>query len=72
MEIITIVKQKKNWIVQREQAANSTLFWQSDILKVYVKGAMPMKECGRVINIAMNYQIAIGGRAAELKGFKGW
>ena len=70
MEIITIVQDKQHWIVQAGIAPKARLYWISPILRVYVLGALPMREFGRVANIALNHQISIGGRAVELERYK--
>lgn len=70
MEIITIVQEKQHWIVQAGIAPKSRLYWHSPILRVYILGALPVREFGRVANIALNHQISIGGRAIELERYK--
>lgn len=69
MEIITIVSDRGNWIVEDGIAKGSRLYWRSPRLNVYVKGAMPVKEYGRVANIAMNHLMSIGGKAIELRRY---
>lgn len=66
---ITIVRCGNIWVVEDGVAKGAGLYWRCERLNVYVLGALPIREYGRVANIAMNYLISIGGRAVELERY---